>query len=161
MPQTKLHIQKCNTCRDTEQPNFIIRVITMIQYTEIGQDLSSATETVRQVRRKLTHVCDSWFLGCNRGVLLNCTPYAIQHPLMRLRFHWFFVFYLLWFGALLLGWNEGKVLPRTGIFQTSWVNPAPDVCRNLKIKLRKRRCAQSDCARPQTAHAIGRGSSPH
>jgi hypothetical protein len=32
--------------------------------------------------------------------------------------------YLLWFGALLLGCNEGRVL-RCGNFQTSGVKPAP------------------------------------
>ena len=80
----------------------------------------------RRVRWKLTLVCDSWFLGCNRGVCLNCTPVAFQHPLMRLRFLWFFVKYLLWFGAFLLGCNEGKVLPSYDIFHTSWVKPAPD-----------------------------------
>jgi hypothetical protein len=33
--------------------------------------------------------------------------------------------YVLWFGALLLGCNEGRVLPSYGIFQTSGVKPAP------------------------------------
>ena len=87
------------------------------------------SETHRRVRWKLTLVCDSWFLGCNRGVCLNCTPVAFQHPLMRLRFLWFLVKYLLWVGAFLLGWNEGQVLPRYGIFQTSWVKPTPYACQ--------------------------------
>ena len=29
------------------------------------------------------------------------------------------------FDALLLGWNEGRVLPSSGIFETSWAKPAP------------------------------------
>jgi hypothetical protein len=48
---------------------------------------------------------------------------------MRLRFLRFFVKYLLWFGALLLGWNEGRVLPSYGIFKTSWVKSAPYACQ--------------------------------
>ena len=36
---------------------------------------------------------------------------------------------MLWFGALLLGWNEGRVLLSYGIFQTSWVKPAPYACQ--------------------------------
>jgi hypothetical protein len=49
--------------------------------------------------------------------------------LIKLRFLLFFVKYLLWFGALLLGWNEGRVLPSYEIFQTSWVQPAPHACQ--------------------------------
>jgi hypothetical protein len=30
---------------------------------------------------------------------------------------------------LLLGWNEGRVLPSYGIFQTSWVQPTPHACQ--------------------------------
>jgi hypothetical protein len=36
---------------------------------------------------------------------------------------------MLWFGALLLGWNEGGVLLSYDIFQTSWVKPAPYACQ--------------------------------
>ena len=31
--ETKLHIQKCNTCRDIEDPSRTIRIFTMVQYT--------------------------------------------------------------------------------------------------------------------------------
>ena len=93
-------------------------------------------KTHRRVRRKLTLVYDPWFVGCNQGAGINCTPIAFLRPLMGLRFLRFFVKYLLWFGALLLGYNmynEGRVLPMVlpsyGIFQTSWVKPAPLACQ--------------------------------
>ena len=120
------------------------------------------SETHRRVRWKLTLVCDSWFLGCNRGVCLNCTPVAFQHPLMRLRFLWFFVKYLLWFGAFLLGCNEGKVLPSYDIFHTSWVKPSPDAYqpKNTAAKtplrgiLKFRAAADEVENRPQVTSAV-------
>ena len=44
---------------------------------------------IGRVRRKLTLVCDPWFVGCNQGAGMNCTPAAFQHPLIRLRFLFF------------------------------------------------------------------------
>ena len=40
LPQIRLHIQKCDTCRDEEKPNCTIRVFTMIQYpyTAVGKN---------------------------------------------------------------------------------------------------------------------------
>jgi hypothetical protein len=46
---------------------------------------SQSTETHRRIRRKLTFVCDPWFLGCNQGADVNCTLVPFQHPLIRLR----------------------------------------------------------------------------
>ena len=112
----------------------------------------------RRVRRKLTLVCDSWFLGCNRGVCLNCTPVAFQHPLMRLRFLWFFVKYLLWFGAFLLGCNEGKVLPSYDIFHTSWVKPAPDAYQPKNTAAKTPLRAICQIARAQSDVVLARAS---
>ena len=52
---------------------------------------------------KMPLVCESWFVGCNRGACINCTPAAFQYPLIRLRFLFCSINYLLWFGALFLG----------------------------------------------------------
>ena len=101
-------------------------------------------------RWKLTFVCDSWFLGCNQGANVNCTPVPFQHPLIRLRFLWFFVKYLLWLGALLLGWNEGRVLLSYGIFQTSWVKPAPYACQPKNQAAKTPRAKNRFFAGPQT-----------
>ena len=83
-----------------------------------------STETHRRVRRKLTLVCDSWFVGCNQGAGINCTPAAFQYPLMRLRFLFCSIKYLLWFGALFLGLTRGGFCSIIEFFKLLY-NPPP------------------------------------
>ena len=56
-------------------------------------------------------------------------PRSVSTPFDTASKNKIFVKYLLWFGALSLGWNEGRVLLSYGIFQTSWVKPAPYACQ--------------------------------
>ena len=70
--------------------------------------------------------------------------------------------YLLWFGAFLLGFNEGKVLPSYDIFHTSWVKPSPDAYqpKNTAAKtplrgiLKFRAAADEVENRPQVTSAV-------
>jgi hypothetical protein len=80
-------------------------------------------KTHRRVQRKLTLVFNPKSLGCNEGVGVSCTPKAFQR---------FFVKYVSRFDAQLLGWNKGRVFLNSGIFQTSWVKPAPYACQHKK-----------------------------
>ena len=118
-------------------------------------------------RKRIGEFDENWQLFSISGLWVatrghtKLYPHSVSKPIDEASISLnFFVKYLLWFGALLLGWNEGKVLPRTWIFQTSWVKPAPDACQP-KNKAAKTPHRAISWLRGAADSSIARGSSPY
>ena len=91
-------------------------VLTDTGMCAVWQENASASST------KIDNCFQSLVSGLQQGGRSKLYPHSVSTPIDEASIP-------IWFDAWLLGWNEGRVLPSCGIFQTSWVTPAPYACQ--------------------------------
>jgi hypothetical protein len=109
----------------------------------VWQENASASST------KIDNCFQSLVSGLQQGGRSKLYPHSVSTPIDEASIP-------IWFDAWLLGWNEGRVLPSCGIFQTSWVKPAPYACQPKNKAAKTPHAEFADSAGPQTKLRTGR-----